>query len=328
MDNPNSWKEANEYTQQIIKEFPEYEMDSERLLQESITKFYPSIKIEVERIVKQWNLIVREMIRNETGLKLQHNEQYVQIPVRVQNGFPTAIKDIINKFQHPELWNLFLGRHRIQDTIPGFQIVNENYKHLNKVIANYPNYEDLAHMEKFMSKLFESLSFDEMFLDLKSLKVDLLGAYLFKKGEVIIHCDVIAFLALVYKIPLNCLTIIALTHELAHAYTHLGMDIDGIDWDTEAFSNSDLEVIEGMAQFYTHVISEKMESKQPGVNYAFNELLLHQSAPYLLHLKWLKDRKRVGEIMRQTILEFRRIQVGRLIEFEGILYKKHHDFKS
>jgi hypothetical protein len=49
----------------------------------------------------------------------------------------------------------------------------------------------------------------------------------------------------------DALTIVVLAHELAHAYAHLGRDIDNERWETEQFAKSDIDIVEGLAQFYT-----------------------------------------------------------------------------
>jgi hypothetical protein len=41
------------------------------------------------------------------------------------------------------------------------------------------------------------------------------------------------------------LTAVLAAHELAHAYTHPGRDIDSHAWDIEAFAASDLDLAEG-----------------------------------------------------------------------------------
>ena len=39
---------------------------------------------------------------------------------------------------------------------------------------------------------------------------------------------------MIYGFDVEALTYVVLAHELAHAYTHLGRDIDGNAWDTES----------------------------------------------------------------------------------------------
>src|SRR5271169_4975095 len=92
---------------------------------------------------------------------------------------------------------------------------------------------------------------------------------------------------LMMGVAIEDLTVVVLTHELAHAYTHLGRDIDGARWGDEEFDKSALEVREGLAQFYTEVICEQLAPRTPGFLAAFQALLSLQSPPYLVHRAWL-----------------------------------------
>jgi hypothetical protein len=47
------------------------------------------------------------------------------------------------------------------------------------------------------------------------------------------------------------LAVVVLTHELAHAYTQLGADIEGRRWAAPAFARSETALKEGLAQYYT-----------------------------------------------------------------------------
>jgi hypothetical protein len=40
-------------------------------------------------------------------------------------------------------------------------------------------------------------------------------------------------------IDIEDLTVVILSHELAHAYTHMGLDIDDRKWETESFRDSE-----------------------------------------------------------------------------------------
>ena len=78
-------------------------------------------------------------------------------------------------------------------------------------------------------------------------------------------------------------TVAVLIHELAHAYTHIGFDIDGQQWNTNDFGKASLNIIEGLAQFYTAVLSERMSKKLPEAHQAYSGFLKLQAGPYLVH---------------------------------------------
>jgi hypothetical protein len=108
-------------------------------------------------------------------------------------------------------------------------------------------------------------------------------------------------------------TVVVATHELAHAYGHLGRDIDGKKWETEAFARADLNIVEGIAQFYTEVVSRKLETRNPPVLPAHQKLTEIQQGPYRVHEEWAKRKTgdkdtllpQAGEIVRATLVQCR-----------------------
>src|SRR5262249_36083921 len=77
-------------------------------------------------------------------------------------------------------------------------------------------------------------------------------------------------------------------------------------WEDVAFRGSDPRVVEGLAQFYTEVISERLAPRTPGLKTAYERLLSLQSGPYRAHREWLDDDKRQrGEIVRFTLIAAR-----------------------
>jgi hypothetical protein len=92
-------------------------------------------------------------------------------------------------------------------------------------------------------------------------------------------------------------------HVLAHGYTHLGRDIDGDFWANEGFGGSGADVVEGLAQFYTDIITKKLVFRAPGAHEAYARFLTLQSGPYVAHTKWLEDSpEKRSETVRFTML--------------------------
>ncbi len=46
-------------------------------------------------------------------------------------------------------------------------------------------------------------------------------------------------IAAMLDVTIEDLTLVVLAHELTHGYTHIGRDIDGIQWNDRAFGTSD-----------------------------------------------------------------------------------------
>lgn len=100
-----------------------------------------------------------------------------------------------------------------------------------------------------------------------------------------------------------------------HNSPNFGRDIDGKQWETGTFAETDLEIVEGIAQFYTWVISDKLSDRAPGVKAAFEALLSKQGGPYVAHCGWIEDTDRIGEVMRDCLIETRSNGIRELGEF-------------
>jgi hypothetical protein len=107
-------------------------------------------------------------------------------------------------------------------------------------------------------------------------------------------------------------------HELAHAYTHLGRDIDGERWTTESFAATNLAIAEGLAQFYAKVICKKLETRFPAASEAYERLLKLQSGPYLVHEDWTEGGEAAGEVVRISMITCRSTNTTKLGLFEVI----------
>jgi len=145
--------------------------------------------------------------------------------------------------------------------------------------------------------------------EIKAICHDILGAYHFPEGQaswIALYWMPIAMFAAMLHVSIEDLTLVVLVHELTHGYTHLGRDIDGHQWHTVAFANSDAEITEGLAQFYTQVVVERLTARLPGPQQAFMRLLKLQSDPYQAHTEWLQDhRHHRGEAVRFALVAAR-----------------------
>src|SRR5262249_44577334 len=111
----------------------------------------------------------------------------------------------------------------------------------------------------------------------------------------------------------EALTAVVLAHELAHAYTHVGADIDGDRWASKSFADSQHALKEGLAQYYTERVCHRLANQFPNAVLAYRELLQRQPAAYHTHEKWLKEFR--PEEIRSAMLSIRRSGVGTEAEF-------------
>lgn len=80
---------------------------------------------------------------------------------------------------------------------------------------------------------------------------------------------VIGIFATLLNLPVKALALIVFVHEIAHAHTHIGQDIDNEKWETRAFAGYDMFIVEGLVQFYTESIAKKPAPRFPDVQKSF-----------------------------------------------------------
>jgi hypothetical protein len=81
----------------------------------------------VQQAFKQWSRVVREHIRAETGLRLSDGDSRFSIAVRIQQGFPTPLAELIGRYQDPVLWRLIVGQPKLGGLIEGLNYLLEDW---------------------------------------------------------------------------------------------------------------------------------------------------------------------------------------------------------
>jgi hypothetical protein len=170
-------------------------------------------------------------------------------------------------------------------------------------------------------ELLKELHKIELQKKLSEIHEDVLGAYFFRVPEIYIYWMAIGLVCSTLQVDAESLTVVVVLHELAHAYSHLGRDIDSNRWDVESFARADLRIVEGIAQFYTGAICQKMGERYPAALSAFEALLRIQSGPYLVHKGWMKApgkdtlSPRAGEVVRASMVECQTLGIQDYGEF-------------
>ena len=100
-----------------------------------------------------------------------------------------------------------------------------------------------------------------------------------------------------------------MTHELAHAYTHVGLDSNRSRWEDD-FWSCNRAILEGPAQYYTHMTATALKEERgyDRVWTAYDQLTQLQKANgariYVNHLDWVNTIS--PEALRQALLDLRR----------------------
>ncbi len=217
----------------------------------------------MERTYRQWNGALRDLIRTETALRLTVGNETQAVPVHVVGGMPRAFGDLLQQLSGLE-W-LLLHRPAIEAILHGTAFFKERLPTPPGPWTTSGHLADLSEIDsvyRMAYGLLKELDETKAVGRLAGIREDVLGAYYFRVPEIRLYRMVIGIMAAL-SLQVEALTIVVLAHELAHAYTHLGRDIDNEKWDTEAFAGTDLEIIEGLAQFYTVVACKRLGSRAP-----------------------------------------------------------------
>lgn len=275
-------------------------------LAESLEKSSPGIREAVERTVKQWNNILRDVLRSETALRLSVGSESQAVPVRVVAAVPQPFAEVMRELAGLE--HLLLNRPAIMAAASGTAFmagVADKAREVWGAAAGPSGRDEITRVQQTAQAWLKELDRVQAIEKITGINEDVLGAYFFRIPEIRIYWVVIGITACALGISAEALTVVVLAHELAHAYTHLGRDIDSVRWDTERFALAELDIVEGLAQFYTAVLCRRLDARMPAAIAAYKRLLEKQSGPYKAHLAWVKNDEEGGEIMRVAMIECR-----------------------
>jgi hypothetical protein len=289
---------------------------------------------KVRRTLKQWNNVIRDHLRNEMGLRLTVGDEAQAIPIRVVDGMPVSFGDLLSSLD-PATWGFLLRMRVLENTLEGLRFTEKDYPKLVIEPAGLLPHtlpRGVSDAKVFVEELVAWLKKQEVQARIKRIHQDILGAYFFRVPAISVYWMVIGIMSGVLGVPVDALAIVVATHELAHAYSHLGRDIDGGRWETEAFAQADLYIAEGIAQFYTGMICRKLQDRFPAAENAYRALLEYQSGPYRIHETWADPElnpqnravaDRAGEVIRSCMIESRKTSITSYSEFASSLLASH-----
>jgi hypothetical protein len=260
---------------------------------------------KVAETIRQVTRPARESIRTETALQpFQAN-----IPIKIEPGFPIPVALLIERNPDPTLWRLVSLRPYLFSISDGAR----------QLLAHWPEIENWPYLPKIAKngsstlnsalEISESLrslaAIDRLVRAIREIDKDILGTY-WPGSHIEIYWMAIALFAGAFDLRTEDLTAVTVIHELAHAYTHLGLDIKGTSWNDVGFDQSEPAVIEGLAQYYTATVTQKLSNRFPLAHQAYRTLLEYQPEIYRSHETWFESGlDGQGEIVRSALLQAR-----------------------
>jgi hypothetical protein len=315
------------------------------LLEELINQ----LPIETEEIVSnsrdKLRQRIREVLGEEARLYLQRKSQGRRsraTPISVQINIKAGLPDPLQPKDKQEIED----RHRLALILAPFRQTllalcesgEHSTMHLLPLLEREPLAKPLLNGEESHLKpaweyakfLMERLKQFELTKFILRVEEDVLGIYrdkrigLFDEPEpqIDLYWGVIGLVARDLGVSVADLTFVVLAHELGHAFTHAAIDADGQTWTSESFWKSETALKEGLAQYYTQIVCQRIEDIAPGAPRAYSELLKYQPKAYHTHTAW-KDFS--PEHIRSAMLEIRRSGSPAGVEsFELCLKKEKH----
>jgi hypothetical protein len=244
----------------------------------------------------------------QTSMQLTKGKQF---RVAVTDYIPAEVRSIIDDIPEILVWLIALNPH-IKNAHSLLKHVSKSsheiQEYLNITIDNDAGERTIDDLRSLIQESESQIR--EIVQALLNSNIDKLGSYNPLNRQIEICWIPIFFVSRALSIPFEKLTYVVLIHELAHYLSHAGKDADGRTWETDQFCQSDIFIVEGIAQFWTCELSAK-ESTRLGIisthtsRECFDLLLEHQRQPYQCFLNWLPKHPRRIESVRAALLVVR-----------------------
>jgi len=196
-----------------------------------------------------------------------------------------------------------------------FQFWGRLLSFLHKNVFEHPEdlfsveYREIAevHLKQIEKKIIRRTNSEENTAD------DLLGVFFHCRIKhnipimqpwIELYPQVIAYFSFVLGVSADSLATVVLTHELAHAYSLAGYDLN-CSRGKLLCTYVPKDMAEGIAQYYTHAVCEQLEHSYSGLSKAFDELLDGQRKPYKIFKGWLKPDSLNHEAVRSVWIKYR-----------------------
>lgn len=295
---------------------------------DSLLRYIPEdAEEQVRQIRDRYNTTIRKMLGQETGLRLRSRNRPdgISVPVKLVPGFPES-------FAHLDFDDADMLAALVPQYLPSIEKVASGSPDLEELVSRIVEHsadDDFSHQDVIAIKhtrmlaeqLLNQFGMENPVYQILGVNEDVLGVYRYGnasgRSQIELYWAAIALVAELFPVPIESLTYIVMTHELAHAFTHAGTDIDGEKWEDGEFCETDRGLKEGLAQYYTHIICKQANVPGCDVFSAYEQLLCHQLPDYQTHLPWGKNYS--PESVRSAMLETRRAGVKALDQFESLL---------
>lgn len=271
----------------------------------------PCIVGMVRQVVLDFRRLVDDSLHYATGFVLEDAGRKLRIDIEVDSELPVCVEQFVGN-NVPGDFQIKDGRFRVVDMQA--ELFAGLRDHISKPAARRQerDWQDIADW-------LRNTHFENMLAEFSS---DVLGEYDSRhqpRPRIHLHALVIGLVSQALELSVNHVSLITLIHEYAHAYTHLGKDVDDNAWSLEGYENLDVTVKEAVAQFYTAYLCNELDKVNPGLKVAFDRLTSMQNSMYRQYQLWPCQGRHIGECVRIGIIKARKERISSESEFEACL---------
>ena len=127
-----------------------------------------------------------------------------------------------------------------------------------------------------------------------------------QSGDVVLYWAVLGLFAQRWGVDIEALTLVVLSHEYAHALSHLGVDANKTFWDTDHFHKTPSIIKESIAEYFSYqFVLENKDAKAHWID-VYNLLFDNSPQIYKEYKKWGKA---TPEAVRFAMLQARKEKV-------------------
>jgi hypothetical protein len=257
---------------------------------------------EVDRARRNWNKRIRAALRTETGLRfasgqardpIEQDDVSRDVKIEVIDGLSEPLIDIVHEYPDPIAWWILLNRPKLEAAADGLHVLRQRIPEIGRSSLGRQLSEgdpEAVGRSHDLIRRFLADEIDKPIVErIRRIERDWLGAYFFWQGRIELYAPAIALWSGRCGVPIEDMAIVVLAHELAHAFTHIGRDIDRRVWETDDFAKADTFLVEGLAQFYTDRVCDRLVRSRSALRTAFDDLNKDQSVLIDCRVSSIKD---------------------------------------
>ena len=258
------------------------------------------------QVKKNWNMLIRNYLTKNMGVNLSEGEERFQISVTIKASYDESFINMIeNNFPELDFEEYFVLDQYLKKAEESKKYFDDKKAHHLKMSCEYANYR---------LKDFDLLQIsNSIFNFLNPANPDVFGCYKINTNEVEIYIFPIMLFCQLHGLDVESFIVMVLTHELAHAYNHIGRDKDGYFW--ESFNETDDNLAEGLAQFYTFNFLRHYQGRNYKLIETFEKTIPLQPAPYRVFKEWGASMEQVY----RAFIDVRRNNLNNYHAFSGAL---------